>query len=78
MINAIIPPVTDPRWRDLVTGKIVKPWHMLALKILMIRINNSTRFDPSPSNVDRCVWELHSFFERNIRVAELDLMAVFQ
>jgi hypothetical protein len=73
----VLPPATDQRWRDIATGKIVKPWNMLALKIMMTRIANSTKADPSPANVDKCAQEIRAFFEKNMKLAQQDLAAVF-
>lgn len=72
-----LPPKTDQHWRDVATGKISKPWEMLALKILMTRITTSTAADPSPANVDKCAAEIHDFFEKNMKLAQKDLAGIF-
>lgn len=72
-----LPPASDPRWKNLVTGNMSKPLAMLALKIMMTRILNSTKADPSPANVDKNIQEVRSFFEKNMQLAQQDLATIF-
>lgn len=72
-----VPPITDPRWRDVATGKIVRPWKLLAVKIMMTRIIGLTRADPSPAVISGCVQEIHSFFAKNAQIAQDDLTSIF-
>ncbi len=69
-----IPPKTDQRWKDVATGKLSRPWESLALKIMMTRITNTTKADPS--SIDKCAEEIHDFFEKNIKTAQHDLSAI--
>lgn len=73
-----VPPITNPRWRDVVTGKIARPWKLLAVRIMMTRIAGLTKGDPSSDMVSRCVQDLHSFFEKNARIAQDDLASIFE
>lgn len=72
-----VPPLTDSRWRDVATGKLAKPWQLLAVKIMMTRITGLTKADPSPATVSKCVEEIHSFFAKNVQIAQADLTAIF-
>ncbi|HTI01935.1 MAG TPA: hypothetical protein VL752_13395 [Acidisoma sp.] len=72
-----VPPITDQRWRDVATGKIARPWKLLAVKIMMTRILGLTKADPSPTTVNGCVQEIHSFFVKNAQIAQDDLAAIF-
>ena len=72
-----IPPKTDQIWRDIATGKVSKPWQMLALKIMLTRIANVTKTDSSPATLDKAAEEIHDFFEKNMALAQADLTALF-
>jgi hypothetical protein len=76
-VYTAVPAKTDPRWRDVVSGKIVKPWQMLALKIMITRFITSIKADPSPANIQARVDEIHAFFEKNLKLAQADLTAIF-
>jgi hypothetical protein len=76
-VYSAVPAKSDARWRDVVSGKIVKPWQMLALKIMITRMIPSIKADPSPANVQARVDELHAFFEKNLKLAQADLTAIF-
>ncbi len=72
-----VPPITDHRWRDVATGKITRPWKLLAVRIMMSRIVGLTRVDPSPAAVSGVVQEIHSFFVKNAQIAQDDLTSIF-
>ena len=72
-----LPPITDPRWHDLATGKISQPWQMLALKIMLAHVVNATKADPSPANIQKNATEIRAFFEKNIKMAKKDLATIF-
>jgi hypothetical protein len=73
----VLPPTSDPRWRDVVTGKKKVPFDLLPLRMLMIGIRYSTRTDPSDKNVDECVMEVYNFFEANSMSAQKDIGNIF-
>lgn len=72
-----LPSATDPRWRDIVTGKTTRPWKMLALKILMTRIVQTMQDNPSPETIAANIEELHAFFVKNRQAARDDLASLF-
>ena len=69
----VLPPITDRRWSDVATGKVKKPWTMLAAKILITRVNHVTMVDPSPATVQKSAQEVRAFFEKNIKAAQKDI-----
>lgn len=77
MTISSIPPVTDPLWNDIVTGQVTKKWQILVIEIMMTRIATSLKNDPSPDNLQKCIEEVHGFFERNLAVAQADLEGLF-
>jgi hypothetical protein len=57
-----IPPTTDSRWKEFVTGKIKPDFECFALKILLGRLNIPiTDSEKIPGSIA----EIHSFFEKN-------------
>jgi hypothetical protein len=76
MSDIALPARTDACWRDVATGKISRTWTTLAMKILMTRVLRETSVDPSPTNVQRCANEIHSFFEKNAKIAQGDLAMI--
>lgn len=73
----VLPAPTNPAWRDIATGKINKPWELLALKIMLTRLRNELRTDSSPPNTEKCAQEVRAFFVKNLRVAQRDLRQIF-
>lgn len=71
-----LPARSDACWRDVATGRINRPWNMLAMKIMMTRIVRETGVDPSASNVGRCADEIYEFFEKNLKIAQADLALI--
>jgi hypothetical protein len=72
-----LPAQTDPRWTSLVRNGTSAPLKMLALKIVLTRMNRSVKLDSSPSCVAKNVAELHDFFIKNARSIEADAAALF-
>ena len=75
---AVVPAKTDPHWREVAMGKITRPWQMLALKIMMMRITNTIKSDNSSATSGRSVDEIHAFFEKNLKFAQDDLRFIFR
>ncbi len=72
-----LPPKSDPRWRDIATGKLTKPWQSLALKIMITRIGSSVKADPSDANTQKGADEIYDFFAKNMKIAQADLQSIF-
>jgi len=73
-----LPPSNDPRWQQVATGKISRAWSALGMKIMMMRIARETAGDPSPGNVQKCAAEIHTFFQKNWKIAQEDLAAILR
>jgi hypothetical protein len=73
----MVPPVSDPRWRSIVTGTIAFEPTMLATQILMGRLLASVRSDQSQDNVSRAISDLRAFFEKYETIAAIDLALIF-
>lgn len=72
----MVPPKSHPVLRALVTGEAKPDLQCLALKILLGRLQMTTRFDPSEANVTAQISALHEFFEKNESLAQRDLRAI--
>ena len=70
--------VPAQRWRDLASGKIKIEFHMLAAKIMMTRILNNTKANPSAENIQRCADEIQLFFGKNEKFAQADLIKIIE
>jgi hypothetical protein len=62
---AELPPPTDQCWKDILAGRISKPWNQLALEIMLAHLSLSAKNDPSPQNIDRCAREVRDYFQKN-------------
>jgi hypothetical protein len=74
----LLPAQTDPRWASLVRNGTSAPLKLLALKIVLTRMNRSVKLDPSLACVAKNVAELHGFFIKNARSIEADTATLFR
>lgn len=58
-------------------GRIKFPAQMIAMKFMMMRISTSIRNDPSSDNLERCIDEVHEFFEKNPKLLLTDSSGFF-
>lgn len=75
MAEVAIPPLTDPRWRMLVVEGTDRPIQLLAVKLMLTRMNREAK--DSPAGIPARVRELHAFFEKNLRIASSDVKTLF-
>jgi hypothetical protein len=73
-----LPPRSDPRWRDLATGKIAGPWQNLAVKLMLARLGAVTRADPTPATIDKAIDDIRAYFDKNLQAAQSDLQNIFR
>ena len=73
----MLPPKTSSIWKEIVLGQKQFQFKFLAAKILMSRILLSTKNDPSPQNIDRCINEVYVFFVKNEKIAQYDIQQIF-
>jgi Na+-transporting NADH:ubiquinone oxidoreductase subunit NqrC len=72
----MIPEISDPKWRELVTGKNIYNFRSLGVKIMMNKVLLSVSKDTSSENIDQCIKEVHTFFEKNMD-NKTDLQEIF-
>lgn len=73
-----LPPATDSRWRELITGHICGPWKNLALKMMLARLETITKDDPSSATINKAVNDVRTFFEKNRQGTQDDLRTIFK
>ncbi len=74
-----VPPSTNARWEEIVTGKKTYTLKFLAAKILLGRLMRNVQTDSSPANVSKAVKEIHALFTKNAdnASAKEDLQNIF-
>jgi hypothetical protein len=60
-----VPSLTHPGWIKAISGQGAQNVESLATKLLLGRLSQSYKRDPSPANIKKCAAELQEFFERN-------------
>lgn len=73
----MVPPSSDPIWRDIVTGQVPYSCEFMATKVLLTRIAASVSYDRS--RLGKGIEELRSLFEKNISIPKVqsDLWNLF-
>jgi hypothetical protein len=74
----MVPDITHRAYRDLVLGEKQPELKCLALKILLGRMQSSTRQNRSIENIERQVSSLHAFFCQNELLAKRDIETIFK
>lgn len=74
-----IPSARNPLWKELIRSESEYAFEFLATKIILGRLNLKFRLNNSPEELDRCVYELVAFFEKNSHVPKVqnDLKLIF-
>jgi len=74
----MLPPKSNPKWKELVCGKLHKlSFTFLATKFFVTRVTGVAKNDPSPETIARLIDEAYAFFEKNERLVEKDILAIF-
>lgn len=60
-----VPPSTDARWEEIVTGQKTYTLKFLAAKILLGRLRRKIQADGPSANTSEAVKELHALFTKN-------------
>ena len=73
----MIPENTDPRWIDIVEGKISKEFKTVAAGLCVSRNQRAYRMDRTPETMSKCISELISFFTKYEKISQNDLEDLF-
>ena len=72
----MIPPKTDPRWTDLVTGNRPYPLKGLASRMMLTRVRLIGSREDQRS-VAEAVDTAYDFFSKNLEAAREDIRTIF-
>ncbi len=73
----MIPPKTDKKWEQLVSGRINKTFKSFPLSMMLSRHKREIMKDSSLQNINMHVDEAYEFFIKYERILEEDIIAIF-
>lgn len=71
----MIPPVSNPKWSQLIKGEISFDYKLLALKIMLTRLQQKVK--ANPASVADSIKELADFFTKNEKLLADDIKTIF-
>jgi hypothetical protein len=74
----MIPPKEEPRWVDLLKGRVQHQFQLASAAMIVSRCQRQVSGDPSPQTIGKNLDELHAFFSKFENVASDDLNAIFR
>ena len=75
----MIKPITDERWREIVTGSRKGQFEHLPLRIMMMRIDLERASNLQSARwVDKCISDLHAFCTKFPMLIQRDASKIFQ
>lgn len=72
----MVPPKTDPRWKQIVVDKETPNFSALPTKMLMMRIRLLAK-DNTPQKIDEAIDIAYDFFSKNALVVQHDIELLF-
>jgi hypothetical protein len=66
-----IPNESHPGWLKAISGQGNLEFECLATKVIMGRLNQDYRRDPSPGAAKKCAVELRNFFQKNLNLPKV-------
>lgn len=75
----LLPHESRCEWSDAITGAAKHEFESLALRMLLVRLNLSSKSKLVPVTIKACVRELREFFQKNVRIPSVshDLDTLF-
>lgn len=75
-----IPAPSDPRWTELISGKLKCEFELLGTKIIIGRVGIVYKLNPTQETMKKCIDDLINFFVQNQKIpkAQTDLARIFQ
>jgi|GEM_PF-1397662 len=68
----------NPRWEELLTGKVNHKFRLASAAMMLSRCQRSVQNDPSPQTIKKNIDDLHAFFTKFENVAHDDMREIFQ
>lgn len=72
----MVPPKSDPRWKQIVLGDDALNFQALPTKMLMMRVRILAR-DKTPQKIEEAIKVAHDFFSQNSNVVCNDIVLLF-
>ena len=74
-----VPPVSDTKWKDIITGKVNYQFEFFAFNMCVKRLSLELKRDSSQVTINRCAQELRDIFAENIALPKVqrDLAKIF-
>jgi len=72
----MIPPKSDPRWKQIIIGDDSLNFQALPTKMLMMRVRVLAR-DKTPQKIDEAIAIAHDFFSQNSNIVYNDIVLLF-
>lgn len=73
----MIPPKSDPCWRDLMNGTIKHDFKLVSAGMCLSRNRRNYKLNPTEHNFEQAVEELHAFFTKYESLLNEDLPHIF-
>ena len=73
----MLPPKTDGKWKQLLMGEIDHQFDAVAAGLIISRISRSVKRDSSEENMNSCLDEIFTFFNKYEKVFKNDIEAIF-
>lgn len=71
----MIPATSDPKWSKLIKGEVSHTYKLLALKIVLTRLQQKVKTNPADAN--NAIKELAEFFTKNEKLLTDDIKTIF-
>jgi hypothetical protein len=68
----------NPRWEELLTGKIKHQFRLASAAMMVARCQRSVQSDPSPQTIRKNLDDLYAFFKKFENVVYDDMKDIFQ
>ncbi|MBN2012251.1 hypothetical protein JW960_23175 [candidate division KSB1 bacterium] len=74
-----VPPATDVRWKDVITGKVNYQFEFFAFNMCVKRLSLVLKRDSSQITLNKCTQELRDIFAENVQLPKVqrDLVKIF-
>jgi len=74
----MIPPKTDPRWKNLIEGNIQHTFKLVSAGMCLARNQRHVHLNPNPETLQAAIDEVHAFFTKYENLLAEDLPVIFK
>lgn len=73
----MLPPKSNPKWEQLVTGQIQANFRVFAGNMLLNRLSRKLKMELSTRTLDESITEAHDYFTKHYSVYNDELTKIF-